>query len=144
MKMRTDRTIRNCTVRIITPCPRRWEALRVTDDPGVRHCQVCARDVFFCSSTEETLEHARSGHCIARDEPHSSELPNIVVGQPTIVPVVTDTQRRAVEWARRENGINRVLDGSVEFASRPCSGCGYPVPNFRKSCYVCGLGIGRT
>jgi hypothetical protein len=95
MKMHTDRTIRNCTVRIDTPCPQRWDELQVTDSPNVRHCHVCARDVFFCSSAEETLEHARAGHCIAREEPHASELPRMVLGRPTVVPVVTNEQERA-------------------------------------------------
>lgn len=142
--MRTHRTIRNCTVRIDTPCPQRWDELQVTDAANVRHCHVCARDVFFCSSAEETLEHARGGHCIAREEPHPSELPRMVVGRPKVTPVITGEQERARRWARRERGINILLRGRLEAASRPCPDCGYPVPDFRKSCYVCGLEIGRA
>jgi hypothetical protein len=141
--MHTERTIRNCTVRIDTPCPKRWDDLQPTAAAAVRHCAVCARDVFLCSSAEETLEHARAGHCIAREEPHPSELPRMVLGLPTVVPVVTNEQERAQAWARRERGINTLLRGRLEAASRPCPDCGYPVPDFRKSCYVCGLEIGR-
>lgn len=142
--MRTERTIRNCTVHVDTPCPKRWDELQVTDSVNARHCFVCGEDVFFCSSAEETLEHARAGHCIAREEPHPSELPRVVLGRPTVVPVVTTEQERARAWARREHGINILLRGRLEAASRPCPDCGYPVPSFRKSCYVCGLEIGRA
>jgi hypothetical protein len=137
--MHTERTIRNCTVRIDTPCPRRWDDLQATDSPGVRHCHVCAQDVFFCSSPEETIEHASAGRCIAREEPHRSELPGLVVGRPRVVPVVTPEQEHARAWARRERGINRLLRGRLDSASRRCRDCGYPVPVFRKSCYVCGM-----
>jgi hypothetical protein len=67
----------------------------------------------------------------------------MVLGRPKVVPVVTNEQERAQAWARRERGINTLLRGRLEAASRPCPGCGYPVPEFRKSCYVCGLEIGR-
>lgn len=143
VKMRTERTIRNCTVRIDTPCPKRWDDLQATDSDDVRHCSVCAEYVYLCSSAEETLEHARAGHCIAREEPHPSELPRMILGRPSVLSVVTADQERAHTWARRERGITILVRGRLEATSRPCPECGYPVPNFRKSCYVCGLEIGR-
>ena len=140
--MRTLRTIRNCTVRIETPCPKRWEELESTTDGAVRRCMVCMADVYFCVSPEETLEHARANHCIARDEPDSSERATVVVGRPSIVEA-DPAKERASALVRRERGIDRVLAGRFDASSRHCPTCGYPVPGFRQSCWVCGHSMGR-
>ena len=124
--------------------PERWEKLQATDSAGVRHCSVCDHEVYFCASAEETIAHARAGHCIAREEPHPSELPRIRMGRTTAIPTFTSEQERAQELASREHGINTLLKGRLGAASRPCPECGYPVPNLRKSCQVCGLEIGRA
>lgn len=140
----TARTIRNCTVRMRRVCPMTWDALQQTPDPAVRHCRECARDVFFCSSDAETIAHVRAGHCIAREEPHSSELPSLVVGQGELVPHHTDRQRRALALTQREQGINRVINGRMTGDTRDCPQCGFPVQTFRKTCYVCGADVGRA
>jgi uncharacterized protein (TIGR02996 family) len=46
-------------------CPQRWEALASTDTTGVRHCQSCVRDVFFCASLDEVRTRGRQGACVA-------------------------------------------------------------------------------
>lgn len=139
------RTIRNCTIRTKAACPKRWEDLDPTDSPGARHCPKCDHDVYFCASDEETLEHARAGHCIAREEPDRSELPRLVIGRLVKpLPEPTDEQKRALWLRHREHGIDILLNGRLDAPSRPCADCAYPVPNFRKSCYVCGLELGRS
>lgn len=142
--MRTERTIRNCLVRFEAPCPQTWDGLTPTSDPDVRHCGQCDRDVHFCRTDAETLEHARAGHCIAREEPHRSELPRLVVGRPAVHVEPTEQQRRALALHHRERGITTLLEGRFQAATRHCPECGYPVPDFRQRCYVCRFEVGRV
>ena len=141
--MRTERTTRHCVDGLRT-CPQKWDELQPTDADRVRHCTTCDRDVFFCTTAAETLAHARAGRCIAREIPHASELPQTYVGRPEpALPPRTAEQRRALELVHREQGIEILLNGRLESSSRDCDICGYPVPDFRKSCYVCRNAVGR-
>jgi hypothetical protein len=91
--VRTKQTIRNCPLPIFRQvCPQKWEALAPTGDAGVRHCGQCDQQVFLCSTAEETLNHARAGHCVAREIPDSSELPTMYLGRPRNVPPWTPEQ----------------------------------------------------
>ncbi len=141
--MRTERTIRTCPVRMKFSCPRTWEGLRPTANPDVRHCAHCNEDVHFCRTDEETLRHARAGHCIAREEPHPDALPDLVLGRPEFPPVITPEQEQASALYARERGITDALDNARFEGARDCPGCGYPVPSFRKTCYVCAFELGR-
>jgi len=47
------------------PCPRRWENLRATADPGVRACDACEQFVHYCSTMDEARRHAQRGECVA-------------------------------------------------------------------------------
>ncbi len=137
------RTIRNCTIRPKAVCPKQWNDLAPTDSPTSRHCSKCDHDVHFCATDEETLAHARAGHCVAREEPDGSEL-RFIVGRPTPPPPeVAARQKLALARRKREHGINILLNGRLEAPSRPCPDCVYPVPTFRDSCYVCGRALGR-
>lgn len=142
--MRTERTVRTCPIRMKFTCPRTWEGLQPTADSDIRHCGQCNRDVYFCRTDEETLHHARAGHCIAREEPHSDEMPRIMLGQPEVIPEVTPRQKQANAWRLRERGITDALDNARYEGARDCPQCGYPVPSFRKSCYVCSFELGRS
>lgn len=138
------RTIRNCTIRPKAKCPKRWDDLTPTDSPTTRHCPKCDHAVHFCATDEETLAHARAGHCVARQEADRTGMP-MVIGR-AIGPLPDDTERlcRSVAGDRREHGIDMLLKGGLDSPSRPCPNCIYPVPNFRKSCYVCGTILGRA
>jgi uncharacterized protein (TIGR02996 family) len=46
-------------------CPKRWENLKGTDDPTVRHCEACEKKVHYCRTLPEAQSHARQGHCVA-------------------------------------------------------------------------------
>ena len=59
--MQTKRTIRNCETVFRFQCPKLWEQLALTESPGVRHCSACDRNVYFCVTDEETIEHAKAG-----------------------------------------------------------------------------------
>jgi hypothetical protein len=121
-------------------CPMAWERLESTAHKDVRHCAQCDRDVYFCRTDAETLEHARAGRCIARERPAASELPRMVLGRTVVVPA--DEQEEAATLERRERRIDRVLARPLE-GERACPSCGYPVPGFRVTCFVCETKLGR-
>jgi uncharacterized protein (TIGR02996 family) len=52
-------------VRFAFRCPKRWEGLRPTDDPAVRHCDACRQEVHFCATAAEAEERAVRGECVA-------------------------------------------------------------------------------
>lgn len=140
--MKTQQTIRNCPLPVFSKqCPRLWEELTPTAEASVRHCGHCNRDVFFCSTDDETLTHARAGHCIARAIPDESELPDIYLGQPKHVPPPTPEQEEAEHLTHRERGIDDALKNLT--TRRSCPRCRYPVPGWRTTCRVCGLELGR-
>lgn len=57
--------IANCKVEFSFQCPKRWSKLAKTKDPSIRFCNVCNRDVHFCTTLEEVHQHASRGNCIA-------------------------------------------------------------------------------
>jgi len=140
--MKTQTTIRNCDKDFRFVCPQNWAELSETGDDSQRFCDQCQQIVYLCVSDEETLEHARAGHCVARERPDFSELPRMILGQPKVVPQETETQRKALRWKHRESGIDDSL-ANIK-AQRCCPSCGFPAPDWRKSCRVCGYGFGRV
>lgn len=48
-------------------CDKTWSELNPTDRTGVRHCQECQHQVYFCDNLADAREHAQQGHCIAVD-----------------------------------------------------------------------------
>jgi hypothetical protein len=124
-------------------CPRRWEELTPSDEPTVKHCSACDQLVFFCVTDEETIAHAKAGHCIARELPDESELPHTYLGQPQEVPPVTEQQDRAERLMLRERGIDDSIK-NAQSSSRCCPRCQYPAPNWRKTCRICGFEMGRV
>jgi uncharacterized protein (TIGR02996 family) len=63
-----DRTpIENCPVQFAYPCPKRWEALRPTEDAAVRYCEACQQQVYYCSTLKQARRHAEAGDCVAID-----------------------------------------------------------------------------
>lgn len=140
--MKTNLTIRNCAPEFRFVCPLSWDSLTLTDTDDVRHCDQCSRDVYFCVSDEETISHAKAGHCIAREIPDSSQLPVVFLGMPENVPEPTPEQVGAQEWYGREEAI---LD-SIQNANsrRSCPRCNFPAPPWRTTCRVCGFEMGRV
>jgi hypothetical protein len=137
--MRTERTIRKCPIRMKFACPRTWQGLQPTAEPDVRHCAQCNQDVYFCRTDEETLRHARAGHCIAREEPGPEECGYIVVGVSEEPSTTTPEQELATQWFRRERGIAYVINHDPFEGERDCPRCHYPMPGFRETCFVCGF-----
>jgi hypothetical protein len=73
--------VQNCTWKFEFQCPRQWAQLALTDDPLVRACGTCLKDVHFCRSRDEAALHARLRHCVAivPETPNASELMGEVV-----------------------------------------------------------------
>jgi len=141
--MKLLRTIRNCRPSIPVPCPKRWDALTETTSLAIRHCETCKSDVHFCATDEETLVHARAGHCVAREVPDPSELPNVILGRPAVPAVMSADQVEARSRNARERAIDDILNWDMAAYDRSCPTCSYPVPNFRSACRVCGTVVGR-
>jgi hypothetical protein len=143
-KMKTNLTIRNCEATFRFQCPKNWSELSPTASGSgeIRHCAVCDRNVFFCKTDEETIEHAKAGHCIARELPDEKELPHVYLGEPKNIPVPTPEQEKAGKWFGRE----RAIDDSIKNADaeRSCPVCNYPAQRWRETCRVCGFKIGRV
>jgi len=140
--VKTKLTVRNCPVEFRFQCSKLWDDLAVSTDPAIRHCERCGSDVFFCTTDEETIAHARSGHCIAREVPDRSELPRIVLGQLAQPPEYTAQQQEARRWNSRESAIDDSIRNAIRSA-RSCPRCAYPAPAWRKTCRVCGCEMGR-
>lgn len=143
--MKFIRTIRNCADVFRKVCPLSWDELIATSDASIRHCEKCNRSVFLCDSDEETISHAEAGHCIARAIPADSELPLVYLGEPKSPrnpPPWTSDQEKAVRLRSWERGVDSALK-DFKYSTRKCPQCRYPVPNWRLTCHVCGLEIGR-
>lgn len=134
-------------------CPEIWDDLAPTEDPSVRYCGSCRERVYFCATDEQTRAHARAGHCIARAEPHPSEIVErppsqrpIVLGRPSMPlpePEPPWEPPLANRLSAREHAITLVLNDERGPDDRPCPECGWDVEQWRPSCTVCGHPLGR-
>jgi uncharacterized protein (TIGR02996 family) len=52
-------------VRFAYRCPNQWGMLAPTEESGVRFCESCRQQVYFCETGGEVRQHALSGHCVA-------------------------------------------------------------------------------
>ena len=61
--------IENCEYTVEYECPLEWKNLKKTDDPQVRLCGECSKNVYRCKTDEAMDEHIKLNHCIAVNEP---------------------------------------------------------------------------
>jgi hypothetical protein len=102
--------------------------------------------VFFCETDAETITHALAGDCIARVMPVDTEPRRVVIGKPANpLPAKPITPERAElgRLIQREYGIDDAIK-NAGISSRVCPECGYPAPDWRVDCRVCGFKIGRV
>ena len=73
-------------VRFTFECPRSWETMMPTANPGVRRCDGCDADVHDCATIRDAAVHAQLGRCIRVPPevtaPVYSELTRNMVGRP--------------------------------------------------------------
>ena len=143
-------TIRNCPSATPRECLWLWDRLTPGEGPSVRSCGRCDRPVYLCASDEETAACARAGRVIARETPTQDELGTVFSKSAEGLalpeawgPPGTPEQQQARRQYARELGIDEVIR-AVRYSTRDCPGCHYPVPDYRLTCYVCGLLVGRV
>jgi len=56
--------IRGCSL-LDYYCAQDWNSLVPTNDPGLKFCTECQKNVKFCKTYEEFEEMAEIGHCVA-------------------------------------------------------------------------------
>ena len=61
--------IENCEYTVEYECPLEWKNLKKTDDPQVRFCGECSKNVYRCKTEQDMDEHIQLNHCIAINEP---------------------------------------------------------------------------
>ena len=61
--------IENCEYTVEYECPLEWKNLKKTDDPQVRFCGECSKNVYRCKTEQAMYEHIQLNHCIAVNEP---------------------------------------------------------------------------
>ena len=142
-------TIRNCPSATRRECQWFWNRLTPSETPSVRTCGGCDRPVYLCDTDEETSACARAGRVIARETPTDEELGSefheIAPGHklPLAWMPGTPEQEQARHRRSREQRIDDAI-GAVRYSSRDCPECHYPIPNYRRTCYVCGFLAGRV
>lgn len=57
--------ITNCDRRFSINCPKLWADLQTTQNVLVLLCNVCRKDVYFCSTEDELEAHSKLNHCVA-------------------------------------------------------------------------------
>jgi uncharacterized protein (TIGR02996 family) len=48
-------------------CPKRWDSLAPTASDAIRHCGVCQKAVYFCTTLGEVRRRAAAQQCVAVD-----------------------------------------------------------------------------
>jgi uncharacterized protein (TIGR02996 family) len=88
-------------------CPQRWDQLQATDDPLVRRCDECEKNVHYCGTIEEAQKHAQAGRCVAVSETLTRHQGDI---RPRRVPLHTG---RVLLGKVRPTGIRRRRDNDL-------------------------------
>mgnify|MGYP000742321081 CR=1 FL=1 len=60
--------IENCEYSVKYECPLKWKNLKKTDDPTIRFCNECNKNVYQCKNENDMDEHIKLNHCIALEE----------------------------------------------------------------------------
>lgn len=63
---RIDRSlIKGCDPEFEFQCPKKWESLQVTEDPSVRFCETCQKNVYYVTNANGSAQRYRPGMCVA-------------------------------------------------------------------------------
>ena len=116
-EMAPPRSIRNCTDDFAFVCPKLWDKLQPTIDEGIRFCDACRKNVYYCRTDEEFTRRARDGQCVARETSSDSECVEITIGQP-----------------KGPDGLTPFGAEEEEPPPGACPTCGKPVPAGRLDC----------
>lgn len=53
------------TIQFEFECPKQWDNLDTTENDLVRFCPSCQKNVYFCHTIDEAVEHAWRRECVA-------------------------------------------------------------------------------
>jgi uncharacterized protein (TIGR02996 family) len=64
LKLVSQVPVENCRL-FEYACPKRWENMAVTHEPGVRFCDACQKPVYYSETIEEARRNAWDDRCVA-------------------------------------------------------------------------------
>jgi len=86
----------NCEHAFEFRCPRSWDALEASDDPGVRYCDECKESVTMCQTPEEFIRLGNLGQCVATPDASFPTLVSMsMLGRPSAEHVSKLEQEKA-------------------------------------------------
>jgi uncharacterized protein (TIGR02996 family) len=117
--------IEKCEVGFEFECPQNWDRLAPTAAASVRFCSECRRNVYYCATREEALDHAVCGNCVAVDARvlrRGGDLDYMALGRPKPpprpdwdagpeIPVAEPASAAPPPWLKA-GGRVRVADGA--------------------------------
>ena len=121
-------TVRNCDEIFKFKCPLDWSDLQETEEQKIKFCNQCENNVFLCETDEETIEHAKQGHCIARVTFNIKK--ELTIGQTKLDPSEVIAENRI----RREEAVTKALNLEGE---NTCNRCFYPIEKGSSDCQIC-------
>jgi tetratricopeptide (TPR) repeat protein len=115
----------NCPDSLEFQCPQQWELLNTTRDNDVRHCSICSQNVYVCLTSQEFIQNAKSGKCVAipHELAHRPNNPQYFLGRPS--------QEEVVEIEKEEELVSKFINWWKKIlASEPSF-----FQNFVSQCY---------
>ena len=73
-------SIRNC--RFAFKCDRKWDDLTETREGEIRFCNVCEKEVHFCSDDQELARNVRLNRCVAFNKFETEVMGLIRIDEP--------------------------------------------------------------
>jgi len=132
-RMRVARpAVEGCRVAFEIPCKMDWGMLEPTDRPEIRKCNTCRKEVRYCSSEDDALQHAERGQCIVVD-----------VRQVTAVHLKSPYERPTTVSVGRMVASARGMAAPIAYTARPlatqvCGSCRAQNPAAFRFCATCG------
>ena len=67
-----DLQIRNCVFAF--KCKTDWDYLPDTEDPKIRFCNECTREVHLCKTDKDLVNAVKRNHCVAILSPYTGSM----------------------------------------------------------------------
>ncbi|MBF0266561.1 MAG: hypothetical protein HQL46_14950 [Gammaproteobacteria bacterium] len=74
--------IQNCQFKF--KCTQTWDSLSETDEPQIKHCHDCNRDVHYCRDENELDIAIKKNWCVAIDALDSDKNASKLLGEPQV------------------------------------------------------------
>ncbi len=87
-----------CMMKLI--CPQEWGNLKSTDRKNVKHCQVCAKDVYYCGNADDLELAIQAKHCVAFPAKTVSRKTTVLLGEPAWLEVAPQPKKPQTLWQK--------------------------------------------